>query len=553
MLISLVGKSGTGLATTENIQKDKVASYFLKRLKCDACLVWVQLTNTSIIVWSPSNELRQQEFIGDVDLLNELDDLKQKFDSTRAAMIADSMAFELPISDDNYLKNLLETNWENKLSAQLNREENKDGYVKSEQSEAGGYAICYFVGGEFLLATVPVNELISTDNDQLKTLLNLDAQWRVAYQQYVNSLNLSEAESEFDWLKCVTVRGIDPTNAYRSCQGMTFDECQSLLRESMYYWIQDRFNTVEYDSITKLTNIQSNFLPRSGDGISISHVGAEFIGTHCRNLKGIPGNTIIQGGDILFSKDFVLIGRDVLNHYLDNKNLYAYEQIGLDSTTNIKDSIEKRLKEELHLNGREIIWVGTNDARDTYDLRHPKGPMPLFHIDMFLTLGPIKEHKGKKCITYLLGIPELVNSGTSLEPNMKNVIRYLADWVKQCRDSLNSTLRKIGYETEVIEIPLPIYLVGYVPPGPNVGPDLGWRYNVSHYHGFNNGLMECIGDSCTYFMPELDTSEIPPHYSSWGERIKVILNSAGISVEPVFNSIQPNAAIHCRVKVLKRD
>ncbi len=550
VLISLVGAESTVLPTTENISKDRVASFFLNRLKCDACLVWVQLSKGSVLVWPKVDSLVEFSFASDNDIREELNAIKLRFDSARASIIANSIVFELPLSEDAFLKSFLDNQWEKKLTNQVAKDNSVEALLDSGRFEIERYVYCYFDDGEFRVVAAPTSELFGSADDNLQSLIQLDAQWRVAYQQYVSTLQFENSDSTFNWLKCVSSRAIDPTMAYSYCNGLNLKECENLLRQSMYFWIQDKFNTVEEIPSTGISKVQSNYMPKSGAGISMSHVLSQFVGNHCSGLDTYAGNTVVQGGNILYSKDFALIGRDALSIYMNNNNSYAYEQIGLDSTTNVKDSIEERLKLELNLGARDIVWVGTNDSRDTYDFSHPKLNIPLFHIDMFLTLGPIKIIDGKKHITYLLGIPELANSGDRIKPGMDSTINVLVDWIKECRDSLNVQLQKIDHVPEIIEIPLPIVLAEYNPI--SYGPDFGWEHKVFYYYGFNNGLMECVNDSCWYLMPEIQTREIPPKHSVWGKRVKAKLDSAGIGVIPIFNSIESNWAIHCRVKVLNR-
>lgn len=245
-----------------------------------------------------------------------------------------------------------------------------------------------------------------------------------------------------------------------------------------------------------------------------------------------PTELYLEGGNILKGKDKIYVGRDLIEKNIEIRKEFHPK---IDS-----EQVIRELSEEL---AGEIVIVGNSHASSPLKLRAggggPKNDravyQPLFHIDLFLTLGGHRED-GREIV--FLGSPELGKSILSQQG------------IYQDRFAIPDTAMFEGIHKL---FPTSQYEVHFLPLFFWQGSTFSW----------NNALIEVYGDTRRVILPSFqvkgsDDAQLNPCFEFLEEEVKRIYAAAGFEVEWLRDGrffrllAEHGGGLHCVTKVLER-
>ena len=296
---------------------------------------------------------------------------------------------------------------------------------------------------------------------------------------------------------------------------------------------QDPFVAIERgpDSIVLLNSVYS-------DHSLTYRLVADALASQLTNLEILvkPTGFLLQGGNILKGDDFMIIGRDILERNKKEFRIYKDDREG-----------EKALDAAMaaFFGVQDIFWAGTRKEMPMTRNVEQGRYQPLFHVDMFITLG------GK-----ISNDEFLIFVGKIVMPE-KSDSHVVNDLVKTMRKRLNKIAEKLeekhlgGHRIKVVRIPLVFDAV----------------YNK--FLSFNNCLVEIYGDTKNVFLPDyqgndedgdgiLDDAAGPPkNMRKYARDTQKKFEKYGFKVRWVKGdylalSREMNGSLHCICKVLER-
>jgi hypothetical protein len=492
--ISLVSTSSTSdtTALTCNLIKinHPIANHFFDSLGCNACLIWFHLNDFSISTWEVPTQ-----FTGS-PLLRKAAKFKSSFDRA----IIESPGFLNP-------QESLNDAWEklNKLAMSDSMLDQRpvmvsEGLFVFDTSDAVVQKFGHQVKNDF--------------DKSLHQVFEIDWNWRRAYKAY-----LEEELSSCGLENCTTqVRVADYSSAFSVCQGLDSTQCIERLKSSTSKWIQNQFTVVRCTNSGPILRANAH-----------SEASASLVEFYCGG-KTEPSRAKTWGGNILVTDDIAFIGRDELEYYCDDANENDIVFLGLTTSTNTVDNVTSKLKEELALGDRDIVWVGTDALKPTYR-EGRTGHQPIFDLDMFLAIAPPRDSQQIVLTTKL--VPYSTTGRLTIA--QKNMLGDLNKWLEECYDSLRVEMDKRRVNLTMINIPTPVVMVGNT---------------ITSYYPLVNGLFENVGDSSNYYMPALLRSDL--QINSIIYTAKSHLGNHKINVIPIYRSMDGSSGVHCKVKVVKR-
>jgi len=303
-------------------------------------------------------------------------------------------------------------------------------------------------------------------------------------------------------------------------------------------WIEDPFIVLEMldDRVALLEPFDSRQMQVAGQ---LSNAYGAFIKS--TDLK-------LEGGNMLVGDDYVLIGKDQLVANL--------ELVGVDSAHSysvLKQNLEDRLRDLLGI--KRIIWVGNYTClRNMLALPGPNFSwQPLFHLDMFLTLG------GRSSAQDYQGDEMIFVAELKLEP--KDLESYVqGDLGEEGEDGRWKPLRL--FKDRLDEVARFFEDHHHHDPGP--------RFHVERFpirvklcqnrptviHSFNNCLVEWYDGFRRIYLPQYDVvgnCEGKSSLQCWTESLLSDLGYRVTWVDGSFSAYaKDNGALNCMAKVLKR-
>lgn len=194
----------------------------------------------------------------------------------------------------------------------------------------------------------------------------------------------------------------------------------------------------------------------------------------------------IQGGNLVSTDGFVVIGLDDLHNGIENRP-------SLDSAS-YTDKLEDRF-------GKPVIWFGHKEQRPLYDNTDSSDSshQPMYHLDLFLLpvecKRPTSADSGHFC--FVVGMPSLEYLGPKEHSRLdlvsgkaKGRVQEIRGRIWKCVQSLETRLHELGYSTSMDTVPLAV----------TVDENQGNPF-IQKYSPFINGLIDKDDRQTTYLMP----------------------------------------------------
>ena len=318
-------------------------------------------------------------------------------------------------------------------------------------------------------------------------------------------------------------------------------------------WAQDPYVALYSSTLNRTILAESNDFNRFDD----QTIGCD-VGAQSDTILDFPSYYYLQGGNILCSLDYVLIGKD----YVEKNKGRAFlgdEQGVLNAFSGLFD-------------GKKCISVGMQKSIP-HELRTPpkeKGKcvtrltfsgtwQPVFHIDMFITLTGIRNEDDQKEILVIGSLDEA-------QRTLKDLGLPFSDAFQQLSDAYAEYFKEIAHQLKayfhVLEIP--------IFPGKASFGYAGTQYETNYFLTYNNVVIENFRDENGaqqkhVFMPTYAKDDTPDSKIDKTENeIRVQLDKKATKVwEKVGFKVFPmpdmesfassGGAVHCLTKILKRN
>lgn len=271
------------------------------------------------------------------------------------------------------------------------------------------------------------------------------------------------------------------------------------------------------------------------------------------NLSGIAIDTLpsdyinIEGGNMLVGNKFVIIGEDFFHcNYEKFKKTFP-------DTTLFRMKIETDLKSMLGKEIDYIIWSGLKNNTVKYpyqrDLTEYKSHQPIFHVDMYITLGG--QIHNEEIIFIGNSLPEYYTKST-LDTNnefgkhRREIVKQLNDYLGEIKKDFINHLaaKKINFRF-IEEIPIIIRFEN--------------EEIIKEIKSYNNCIVENIKHNSpgTIFCPDFIGGDGPiiHDFDFIKKKVQKIYKDDMkynlIFMEPPYDDIN-NGALNCITKVLSR-
>lgn len=266
-------------------------------------------------------------------------------------------------------------------------------------------------------------------------------------------------------------------------------------------WAQDPFSVLESKSGSTIL-LQPLFSNRYMD----KFISLSLVANHELGLDALikPTDLLIEGGNVLAGKNFILAGKDLL---AQNILRQLKKERGAKANPMIVEEMENRFHAAYGCD--HVIWVGFDRAVQNWKQKKELTYQPAFHIDLFITFGGIDE-SGKHLL--FQGDPTLslellrdkVSSDLLISP--PSALEQFGE-MKQFWDSYHATRKPEMPSFNII--PLPLFIYGET------------------IYSYNNCLVEAFDDQKIAYLPNyLVTPEEDQH----------------AQLNPVFEILQKNVA-----------
>jgi hypothetical protein len=309
-------------------------------------------------------------------------------------------------------------------------------------------------------------------------------------------------------------------------------------------WIQDHYWVTQTDS-NKLKIIYSKYDNRAKKAVAALKM-------HYPDLEEVPSNYIkIQGGNMLAGKNFIVIGEDFFqcNYKLLKDSFPTPQALRSNMEANIKQWTGKQ----------HILWVGFDTAKTLpHNASKYKGYQPAFHIDLYITLGGIRN--GKQVVYIARSKPEYYIDIFSGEKGKKReaIIKTLDTFLLSVKDDF------INYQLQNNSL-LPFDFIEQIPLMLVFKKEQDHTINefIDRYKSYNNCIIEN-----TYTLKDTLRTVYSPYYNGAGDGVRYIKydslkqvakdcytysakNNSVIFMEPPYDELN-NGALNCITKVLYR-
>lgn len=272
----------------------------------------------------------------------------------------------------------------------------------------------------------------------------------------------------------------------------------------------------------------------------------------------------VQGGNMLVTGNFALVGMDVLKEWYSlHKDISKEDRffvlqrlnaLELDSNAT-EEEITTCLEDDL---GKTIIWIGDTIPYFNYfgdstsNLSYPGyGYQPLWHIDLFLHPISYRSSSIGDSVTFLVGIPDEKWQNHPFiteeqEKKRKAIIDSVRTRINQSISKLISDLNQHKVHCDTVHIPLPLAFFG--PSGATYVYDY-----IKDYFSFCNGLYHENGPS-VFISPEWSDNFLSTFYAnpSVVGSVKVGLERRCIEYRGISGPFGTYGAVHCKVLVTER-
>ncbi|PLC16918.1 hypothetical protein BV582_05025 [Bacillus paralicheniformis] len=277
-------------------------------------------------------------------------------------------------------------------------------------------------------------------------------------------------------------------------------------------WAQDGYCCIKKEDGTTIMLEPLNFT-RYGDNFVADQIAAE------TDIELEVTKYHIEGGNILAGDNYIIIGKDYL--HLNEK-----------VTGENKEKITTELKKIFGV--EQIIWLGLEKPIDFPIDVYQGLYQPLFHIDMYITLGG-KSENGKELIFVADAKIAKEILGEEMPPTkISDAFDQTAKWLNE--------YSKDGLEFEVKRIPIDLW-------------------NVSENQGtfltYNNCLVETFEETKNVYVPSY--SSVAPgsiNRRKLDEEVAKIFSSNGFNVtllEGAYEELcKRGGSLHCITKDLDR-
>ncbi|MBP9150848.1 MAG: hypothetical protein KBF73_01055 [Flavobacteriales bacterium] len=321
-------------------------------------------------------------------------------------------------------------------------------------------------------------------------------------------------------------------------------------------WFQDQF--------LAFTDGKGQHLLRSVDVIAGDVVLQNL--TSCAGVNVSSGTLAVQGGNLLASKDFAIVGMD------DLIKLAAIDSVGRNGfpSGKVRQKITRMVQKELFGNDSlaKIIWAGNLRKVGTFlGSKDTSGYQPIYHLDVGLTLiGKLKQQKGrwkgKTPYFLLVGMPDHrwqnydEASDSSYVKEAKALVDSLACSIRLMKDSLVSNLsahfKSIGEVNTIvvaIDIPLPLHIKI---------PTTEFQPYLRGYYSYCNGLVSGDSNGKNFYIPKrinpLHDSTDTANLDAAEKQLESVLRQID-HLNPLYvqNSYWDEAALRCYLKVNARE
>lgn len=304
-------------------------------------------------------------------------------------------------------------------------------------------------------------------------------------------------------------------------------ECNPTQENMPYSWAQDPVFVATDAS-------GSNILlsPNQASNFTTFFFGREVsLGTSMLE-KTIP--LIFQGGNLLNDDSTLYVGADDLLSATQS----VFGKVDGETLPYMRSFYQKCF------GARQVVWVGDTTFSSVIDdtPNFPGGQyQPVYHLDMFMTLGGIIEENGEEKELIFVGEQQLV---TDLSPNVlaqAPVIGRMGQALDQAATQLQATRIK-GRRTKIVRVPLPLYVLQAV--------DSGLE---GEYLSYNNCQMEITESGKTIYLPAYPAKPL----SGYDEAAAEVFRANGFKVvwvqgHFVQSSIEAQYSLNCLTKILRR-
>jgi hypothetical protein len=356
-----------------------------------------------------------------------------------------------------------------------------------------------------------------------KYLADGDTSWlRISKQLYVGNASIDGAVYEVDWRSVCRDESI------------SYKDCFNLLMTDFNDYAQDEFHA------------RSNALTarvRPSEPVLLNMRRQRHASQLCTSQSHPVSEELpMKGGNYFFMDGMVFIGSDELRNFKRCSNWAG--KLGLDTTASTKE-IEKALVERFDEEGEEkfVIWLGDTVnrlERLNCSSRIPEsGTQPIFHIDMFF--HPL--YASGDTVHYLFALPQdsLHKTGNWSEHNWET-FKIIKDGLEIVEKQVKQILSDNRMVPKPCYIPL---LVNFHDGQSNAG-----------FVSFANGLVSAKDGHILYLMPDYDNGV--SHFSNvlYTEALtitKEALRKINVPVDVIKGGYEELSALHCKVKVLKRE
>lgn len=241
-----------------------------------------------------------------------------------------------------------------------------------------------------------------------------------------------------------------------------------------------------------------------------------------------PTHLYLQGGNILQGQDFILVGEDAV---AENMNAH---QMG-------RETVLLQLKELFGVGQVVVVGDGRRYVRKPHFFQGDR--QPVFHLDMYMSLGGRVKEGGKEKELVFVGEQKLVGRPGRGE---EKPLRMIAEGLDAAADQLRGA-QLGGRSVKVARMPLPMLLRSSDP--------LGLRR--SSYASLNNCLMERAARGKRVLLPRYVLGRGQNKaIQDWINEGLAIYKREGfetVAVDgPWGNFTRLGGSLHCMVKVLAR-
>lgn len=247
-----------------------------------------------------------------------------------------------------------------------------------------------------------------------------------------------------------------------------------------------------------------------------------------------PTRYFIEGGNILVGDDFALVGCDLLER---NRDRYF-------GHLSHRDGVAEVTAEFKHLLGvRYLHWVGFDAPRVLpLGISQDKSKLqPLFHIDLFITLGGRDRETGKEIVFVAAFELDDVITTPRGETRWHDALRLFQQALKDVAEALRrASLEAAGPEFQVEKMPIGIHVD---------------RQGKAAIYSYNNAHVECFGETKRIYLPLYPTIGLEANQIQ--KRVERRLDGLGFRFNFVDNYFERysrygNGSLHCLSKVLAR-